>query len=137
MGEHFLWKKNPIQAQDREMFWPVMGSWTLTYLILWTVGYHGALFLRFLCYCVFHLNKSIKVWNGVKRHKRCKYKSLQYYILLVSVKNKIMIYLPFYSVNSLIQIWKIPEKKWTKIKSSVEQQKKKIRKQNKLRKCIK
>lgn len=37
-----------------------------------------------------------------------------------------MIYLPFYSVNSLIQIWKIPEKKWTKIKSSVEQQKKKL-----------
>lgn len=36
-----------------------------------------------------------------------------------------MIYLPFYSVNNLIQIWKIPEKKWTKIKSSVEQQKKK------------
>lgn len=41
-----------------------------------------------------------------------------------------MIYLPFYSVNSLIQIWKIPEKKWTKIKSSVEQQKNLQRKIN-------
>lgn len=40
-----------------------------------------------------------------------------------------MIYLPFYSVNSLIQIWKIPEK-WTKIKSSVEQQKNLQRKIN-------